>query len=242
MTDYKHQYSTLCQLKHSDVNKILCYFDVNCGYIIYLRIMDNIHPNHNPLSKSLMLWSNTNANFRYYHISLIMHMWKQINNISRYCGNHDLISPDHGKHPSESSGTLLMHLSESRVRKNNVLFHKLQAAGISVVTESLFGFTKLILHHPRAVTAASRGSTIADLALRITHQPEPYILWSRFTHTLPCLTQISTVRALVCATASPVRSPAKASTILNESVTAVTASRFSPVKLTSLVSCQWKKY
>ena len=163
----------------------------------YLRIMENIHPNHNPLSKSLMLWSNTNANFRYYHISSIMHMWKQINNISRYCGNHDLISPDHGKHPSESSGTLLMHLSESRARKNNVLFHKLQAAGISVVTESVFGFTKLILHHPRAVTAASRGSTIADLALRITHQPEPYILWSRFTHVQPCLTLISTVWALV---------------------------------------------
>ena len=155
------------------------------GKKTYLRIMENIHPNHNPLSKSLMLWSNTNANFRYYHISLFTHMWKQINNISRYCGNHDLISPDHGKHPSESSGTLLVHLSESRARKNNVLFHKLQAAGISVVTESLFGFTKLILHHPRAVTAASRGSTIADLALRITHQPEPYILWSRFTHTLP---------------------------------------------------------
>ena len=160
-------------------------------------------------------------------------MWKQINNISRYCGNHDLISPDHGKYPSKSSGTLLMHLSESRARKNNVLFHKLQAAGISVVTESLFSFTKLILHHPRAVTAASRGSTIADLALRITHQPEPYILWSRFTHALPCLTLISTVRMLVCATAPPVRSPAKASAILNESVTAVTASRFSPVSLQS---------
>ena len=65
----------------------------------YLRIMENIHPNHNPLSKSLMLWSNTNANFRYYHILFIMHMWKQINNISWYCGNHDLISPDHGKTP-----------------------------------------------------------------------------------------------------------------------------------------------
>ena len=197
----------------------------------YLCILENIHPNHNPLSKSLMLWSNTNANFRYYHISLIMHMWKQVNNISWYCGNQDLISPDHGEHPSESSGTLLMHLSEYHARKNNVLFHKLQAAGISVVTESLFGFTKLILHHPRAVTAASRGSTIAHLALRITHQPEPYILWSRFTHTLPCLTLISTVWALVCATAPPVRSPAKASAILNESVTAVTASRFSPVKI-----------
>ena len=69
-----------------------------------------------------------------------------------------------------------MHLSESRVRKNNFLFHKLQTAGINVVTESLFGFTKLILHHLRAVTAASRASTIADLALGTTRQPEPYIL------------------------------------------------------------------
>ena len=160
-----------------------------------------------------------------------MHMWKQINNISWYCGNHDLISPDHGKHPSESSGTLLMHLSESCAQKNNALFHKLQAAGISVVTESLFGFTKLILHHPRTVTAASRGSTIADLALRTTHQPESHILWSPLTYTLPCLTLISTVRALVCATAPPVRSPAKASAMLNESVTAVTASRFSPMQM-----------
>ena len=194
--------------------------------------MENIHPNHNPLSKSLMSWSNTNANFRYYHISLIMHMWKQINNISRYCGNHDLISPDQGKHPSESSGTVLKHLSESRARKNNVLFHKLQAAGISVVTESLFGFTNLILHHPRAVTAASRGSTIADLALRITHQPEPYILWTEVDSlTLYPVSLISTVRALVCATATPVQSSAKASAILNESVTAVTASRFSPVSM-----------
>ena len=137
-----------------------------------------------------------------------------------------------------------MHLSESRARKNNVLFHKLQAAGISVVTESLFGFTKLILHHPRVVTAASRGSTIANLALRITHQPEPYILRSRFTHALPCLTLISTVRALVCATAPPVRSPAKASAILNESVTAVTASRFSPVtggNRTKLPSSRWRR-
>ena len=46
---------------------------------------------------------------------------------------------------------------------------------------------------------------------------------------VPCLTLISTVWVLVCATAPPVRSPAKASAILNESVTAVTASRFSPV-------------
>ena len=79
MADYKRQYSTLCQLKHSDMNKILCDFDVNWGYISPYH--GNIHPNHNPLSKSLMLWSNTNTNFRYYHISLIMHMWKQINNI-----------------------------------------------------------------------------------------------------------------------------------------------------------------
>ena len=80
-----------------------------------------------------------------------------------------------------------------------------------------------------AVTAASRGSTIADLGLRSTRQAEPYIPWSRFTHTLSCYTLISTVRALVCATTPPVRSPAKASAILTESVTTVTVSRFSPV-------------
>ena len=95
-----------------------------------------------------MLWSITSANFRQYHISLIIHMWKQINKISWYFDwntryaekirhdfgrNHDVISPNHGKHPSDSPGTLLMHLSESRVCKYNVLFHKLQAAGIYVV-------------------------------------------------------------------------------------------------------------
>ena len=62
--------------------------------------MENIHPNHNPLSKSLMLWSNTNTNFRYYHISLIMHMWKQINNISRYCGNHLFLLITGNTHPN----------------------------------------------------------------------------------------------------------------------------------------------
>ena len=126
-----------------------------------------------------------------------------------------------------------MHLSESRLHKKIMaVFHKLQAAGIAVVTESLFGFTKLILHHPRAVTAASRASTIADLALGTTRQPEPYMIWSRYTHTLPYLTLISTVWALVCATAPPVRSPAKASAILNETVTAAPASRFPPWKWT----------
>ena len=123
--------------------------------------------------------------------------------------------------------------------RDNVLFHKLQVAGISVLTESLFGFTKLTLHHPPTVTAASRSSTIADLALGTTRQPEPYIRWSRYTHTLPCLTLISTVWALVCATAPPVQSPAKVSTILNESVTAVIASRFSPVHSTYRLFMTW---
>ena len=80
-----------------------------------------------------------------------------------------------------------------------------------------------------AVTAASRGSTIADLALTTTCQPELCIPWRRFTHILPCHTLIPIVLALVCATAPPVHSPAKPSAILDESVTAVTASRFSPV-------------
>ena len=89
-------------------------------------------------------------------------------------------------------------------------------------------FSKLILHHPRAVTAASHGSTIADLTLTTTLQYEPCIPWSRLSHILPCHTLIPIVWALVFAEALPVRSPAKASAILNESVTAVTASRFSP--------------
>ena len=176
-----------------------------------------------------------------------------------------------------------MHLSESCVRKNSIVFQKLQAAplvvrphgdkmpakvimdtrravevkqsqiiyrgprdlhfleagfnkvwywgwvGLFVVTGSLFGFTKLILHHPCAVTATSRRSTIADLALTTTHQFDPCIPWSRLTHILPCHTLTHIVWVLVCATAPPVRSPAKTSAILNESVTAVTALRFSPV-------------
>ena len=80
-----------------------------------------------------------------------------------------------------------------------------------------------------AVTAAFRGSTIADLALTTTSQPHAWIPSIRFSHTLPFHKLIPIVWALVCATAPPVRLPAKASAILNESVTAVTASRFSPV-------------
>ena len=99
----------------------------------------------------------------------------------------------------------------------------------AVVTGSSFCFTKLILHHPRAVTAASRRSTIADLALTTANQLEPCIPWSRPTHILPCHILTHIVWVLVCATAPSVRSPAKASAILNESVTAVTASRFSPM-------------
>ena len=59
---------------------------------------------------------------------------------------------------------------------------------------------------------------------------KPCIPWSRLTHILPCHRLTYIVWALVCATTPPVRSPTKASAILNESVTAVTASRFFPVK------------
>ena len=99
---------------------------------------------------------------------------------------------------------------------------------LNVTAPSSYCYCTIVVNKG-AVTVASRVSTIADLGLRSTRQAEPYIPWSRFTHTLSCYTLISTVRALVCATAPPVRSPAKASAILNESVTAVTASRFSPV-------------
>ena len=66
----------------------------------------------------------------------------------------------------------------------------------------------------------------------MTRQPEPCIPWHRPTHSLPYHTLISTVSALVCTTGPPVRSPAKASAIFDESVTAVTASWFSPVNTT----------
>ena len=80
-----------------------------------------------------------------------------------------------------------------------------------------------------AVTAASHGSTFVDLALRSTRQPGPYIFWGPFTHTLSCHSLISTLWALVSATAPSVRSPVKASAILNESIIVVTALKFSPV-------------
>ena len=85
-----------------------------------------------------------------------------------------------------------------------------------------------------AVTAASPGSTIADLALTTTRQHEPCIPWSRLTHILPCHTLIPIVWALVCATEPPVRSPTNTSANLNESVTVVTASRFSPVLMAAI--------
>ena len=171
-------------------------------------------------------------------------MWKQINNISWYIdrkmwyaeklrhdfdGNHDLISPNHGKHPYELSGIYWCIYPNLVPEKIISYFTSYKQQEFLLLLNLYLVFTKLILHHLRAVTAASRASTIADLALGTTRQPEPYILWSRYTHTLPSLTLISTVWALVCATAPSVRSPAKASAISNESVTAVTAWRFSPV-------------
>ena len=104
---------------------------------------------------------------------------------------------------------LLMHLSESRVRKKKSYFTSYKQQEFLLLLNLYLVFTKLILHHIRAVTAASRASTIADLTLGTTRQPEPYILWSRYTHTLPSLTLISTGWALICATAPTVRSPAK---------------------------------
>ena len=40
-------------------------------------------------------------------------------------GNEDNISLNHGKHPSESSGTFLIHLSESCARRNIVKFQSI---------------------------------------------------------------------------------------------------------------------
>ena len=87
IANYKRQYPTLYQLKSSHIAKYVRRdVDVNHGYT------SCIYPNHNPLSKSLMLYGQLQ--------------------VVNYC-----ISPNHGKHSFESYGTLLMHLSESCVRK-----------------------------------------------------------------------------------------------------------------------------
>ena len=94
------------------------------------------------------------------------------------------------------------------------------------------GFTlRSSISRLRTTTWNSKLSYDSKLLYNITttSQPHAWIRSSRFSYTLPFHKLIPIVWALVCATAPPVRLPAKASAILNESVTAVTASRFSPV-------------
>ena len=176
MANYKRQYSILYQLKSSDLAKYVRRgVDVNYGYTSW------IYPNHNPVYESLMVGSITVTNIEHYHLRLIIHMRKQINNILWYCDSkikqkekieavweytslfwwkswfylleswrtsiwiitilpNPYMSHAHNKHlvvnlciciehaALKIILTLLMHLSESCVRKNSIMFQKLQAA------------------------------------------------------------------------------------------------------------------
>ena len=118
----------------------------------------------------------------------------------------------------------------------STLLHSLFIAKvINVIAPSSYCYCTIAVNKC-AVTAASRRSTIADLALTTTCPPEPCISWSRLAHILPCHTPTPIVWLLVCATARPVLSPSKATAILNESVTAVIASRWSYCTASNLFS------
>ena len=179
-----------------------------------------------------------------------------------------------------------MHLSESCVCKNTIVFHKLQAALLVVTPHAGKMPAKVMIGTRRAVEVKQSQSIFLDHATAILFRSGILysmvltlgrnfrcywvIIWfykadtassmrcycsifrinnrrfspdnnqsawtmhslkSTLTHILPCHTLTHIVWALVCATAPPIRSPAKTSAILNEYVTAVTASRFSPVLL-----------
>ena len=107
-----------------------------------LRIMGNIHPNPNHLSES----PHATTHNRHHELKLytcINHVplkrnetifcdiqWRNNHGTPMIRGhfdwNHDYISPNHGKHQSESSGNFSVHLSESCVRKNIAKIYKSQ--------------------------------------------------------------------------------------------------------------------
>ena len=105
--------------------------------------MGNIHPNPNHLSESLHVMAHNKHHELRLYTFITRTPLKRNKNI--FCGtwwrkqhsiwiirrqvkwNPDYISPNHGKHPSESSAAFSMHLSESCSRNNRVKFHKLQA-------------------------------------------------------------------------------------------------------------------
>ena len=109
-----------------------------------LLIMGNIHPNPSHLSQS----PHVMAHEKHYGLKLptcINHTHLKRNTIifryiwwwehhgilmirHHFDWNHNYISPDHGKHPSESSGNITMHLSESCARINTLKICKLQTA------------------------------------------------------------------------------------------------------------------
>ena len=111
------------------------------------RIMGNIHPNPNHLSEFGSESLHVMAQNKHHELRLYTFINRAPlkSNRNLFCGtwwrkqrgiwiirrqikwNPDYISPNHGKHLSESSAAFSVHLSEYCVRNNMVKFHKLQA-------------------------------------------------------------------------------------------------------------------
>ena len=104
--------------------------------------MGNIHPNHSHLSES----PHVTTHNKHHELKLYTWIdqiplernetifgdiyWRQNHDIpmiqNNFDWNHNNISPNHRKHPSESSGIFSMHLSESCVRTNIAKIYELQ--------------------------------------------------------------------------------------------------------------------
>ena len=129
------------------------------------RIMGNIHPNPNHPSESLHVMAyNKNHECRLY---TFINRTPSKRNRNIFCGtwwrkqhgiwiirrqvkwNPDHISPNHGKHPSESSTVLSMYLSESCVRNSMVKVHKFQATMHFVRSHSDKMAAKVIINAAR---------------------------------------------------------------------------------------------
>ena len=128
--------------KSGDMRQIRREFD-GTATVTSFRIMGNIHPNPNHLSQSLHIMAHNKHHECRPYTFINRTPLPRNNNI--FCGtwwrkqhsvwiirrqvkrNPNYISHNHGKHPSESSTAFPMHLSESCVRKNMVIFHRLQA-------------------------------------------------------------------------------------------------------------------
>ena len=102
-----------------------------------------LYPNHNHLSESPHVTTQSKHHELIFYtwidqISLERNetifgdiYWRQNHDIpmiqNHFDWNHNNIPPNHGKHPSESSGIFSMHLSESCVRTNIAKIYELQA-------------------------------------------------------------------------------------------------------------------